>query len=514
MPAKARTSKTSARAPRPDAGHIAKAATPVPIPPVAPFRSIGTTGVAEYGGYVQSRETNAALIGATKWKTLANLCTNVSIVASGVRRVMGLVNVDWRYEAANDSAAAVEIAESVTSIMSDLNKPWPRVARKLGMFRYNGASIASWQAKRRPDGKVGFARIDDRPIHTIEKWIRDEHGDVLAMVQRDPKTGREIVLPRGQTIYLADDTLSNNPEGLGLLRHCVEPAKDLAAFKKNQGIGFETDLRGIPSFAAPLADMVTEAKAAGNTSVDAINAYIAARIEPLTDMMNGHVRGSDTGMLLDSAVYADRVGTLTNVRKWTLELLRGDGVALEEVANAIKARMWEIAIILNIEGLLVGSDGKGGSMAMDVSKQLSLLKFVQGLIDEIVAAVQKDLVERLMWLNGWPLELMPTVKTSKVEQRDIAAIAAALRDLAAAGIVLDPNSEIVYEFMSLMGFTWTGGPEVDELDAAGRREPTPGPEAEPEDGEDPLDPEDDGGGTEGEAAKVEPEKKPVRKRRR
>jgi len=68
--------------------------------------------------------------------------------------------------------------------------------------------------------------------------------------------------------------------------------------------------------------------------------------------------------------------------------------------------------------------------------------------------------------------------------RDIAAISAALRDLATAGIVLDPNSELVYEFMSLMGFTWTGGSIADELDAAGRREP--GEDDEPEVGEDPL----------------------------
>ena len=67
--------------------------------------------------------------------------------------------------------------------------------------------------------------------------------------------------------------------------------------------------------------------------------------------------------------------------------------------------------------------------------------------------MEKDLLQRLWALNGWPVEMMPELAVEDVQYRSIAEITAALREMATAGVILDPTDEAVVEVFEIMGLT-------------------------------------------------------------
>jgi hypothetical protein len=56
-------------------------------------------------------------------------------------------------------------------------------------------------------------------------------------------------------------------------------------------------------------------------------------------------------------------------------------------------------------------------------------------------------------LNGWPEEMMPTLKPESVSFKNAQELAAVLRDLSTAGIQVDRQDEAVQEIMDLMGLS-------------------------------------------------------------
>jgi hypothetical protein len=68
-------------------------------------------------------------------------------------------------------------------------------------------------------------------------------------------------------------------------------------------------------------------------------------------------------------------------------------------------------------------------------------------------AVDSDLIEPLFELNGWDIELKPVLKTEAQAFSNADEMAAALRDLATAGVQVDRQDEAVGEIMDLMGLT-------------------------------------------------------------
>lgn len=102
---------------------------------------------------------------------------------------------------------------------------------------------------------------------------------------------------------------------------------------------------------------------------------------------------------------------------------------------------------------------------------------IDSTLGEIVDSFAKDLLERVWELNGWPEEMQPEMKTEAVQYRDIEQIAAALRDMAAVGAVIDPNDPAVAEVRALLGLSAPEN-ELGEMAAmTGMRPEAPAPTA-------------------------------------
>lgn len=457
----------------------------------SPFSTVGAPGTAIYGGFIVENEKDARLTGREKYRTYSDILANTTIVAAGVRFFLNIIaKAGWTVEPADDSPQAEEIAEQLESIMYDMTTPWHRVVRRTAMGRFYGFSVQEWTAKRNEDGTIGYLDLEPRPQVTIERWDTDESGTVRGIVQREPQGQQEIYLPRGKCVYFVDDTLNDSPEGMGLFRHLVKTAKKLERYEILEAWGFERDLRGIPVGYGPLSEMQQLVNKGDLTQADA-----NALRDPIEKFLQNALKGKDTALFLDSAVYRStgEQQTPSSTKQWEVELLSGEGQSngQEEAASAIERLNREMARVLGVEQLLLGSDS-AGSFALSKDKTQSFGLLVEGTLREIRETYEKDFIDPLFALNGWDESLKPSFKTETVQYRDIEQITSALRDMAQAGGVLAPDDPAINEIRDLLGLSHQ--PEMlDDLDLGGQ--PTRTPTVPSSAGEDEaLEAEDEGEG--------------------
>ena len=418
-------------------------------------KGIGGSTEVVYSGYIDHGETDPRLIGAQRYRTFTNMLVNVTIVSVGTRYFLNLIaNSDWTFDPVKDSSGEVSeeaqrYADLTKEIMHDMKTPWHRVIKRAAGYRYYGFSLQEWTSKRREDGFIGFADVAPRPQSTIERWNVNKDGDVESVVQRGIVYAEEYTINREYLLYMVDDSLNDSPEGAGLYRDILRTSGELLALEKLEGIGFESDLNGIPIGRAPIAELLA---AVANKSMT--EAQMAAELKPMKDFLQNRIKNTALSMMMDSTTYqtTDEKGTPSTVKQWDVELLQGYPGTMNEVARAIERKNREIARVLGIEGLLLGSSSQGSNaLSQDKSHNLDLI--VDSALLEIKASVKKDLVERLWSLNGWPKDLMPNVNTKAAQYRNIEQITSAIKDLAESGAILHPEDPAIDEIRENMGLS-------------------------------------------------------------
>lgn len=429
---------------------------PVARTSAGPFSEVGFGGTAAWGGAVAVTERNPKLIGSNRWKTAEDILTNASIVAAGMRYFLDLTaRPAWRAEAADDKPAAKEAAEFLESVIHGTDTSWSRIIRRSGAYRFPGFGIHEWQAKRRDDGRTGFAKIRRRPAHTIERWDLDEHGEVLGVIQRSPQTSQEVYLPRSKIIYLVDDALSDSPEGMGWYRHLVDPWTRLEKYLKLEAIGFERDLSGIPIGRAPISAIKQMLATQGVEQKD-IDAKAQAMLAGIEDIVRIKSKSPDTGVILDSQPFvaqnSDGTKSVSTVPQWDLQLMTGDPGSVEELGEAIGRTIWDMALIMGVERLLVGREGTG-SLALSEDTSQNLFLNINSTLGDLAEAYDRDFVGPLWALNGLDPELRPTLKVEDASFKDVAKIARVLADMANAGAILAPDDPAIDDVRDLAGIS-------------------------------------------------------------
>jgi hypothetical protein len=416
----------------------------------------GVSGTPIYGGYIVSIESSPELTGTTKYKTFSDTLANVGIVAAGTRYFLNLVaKAGWTVVPPEGSGEAGEkLAETIDTIFKSMDSPWHSVVRRAAMYRFYGFSIQEWTARLHKDGYTGFADVEPRPQITIEQWFRNSYGKIDQVNQRNPQNGNIIELPRRKLVYVVDDSLSDSPEGLGLFRHVALAAKRLQRYEQLEGCGFETDLRGVPIGRAPFAAIQ---EAVNNDKLSKVQKEEI--LAPIKEFMTGHIQSPSNprGLLLDSMTYTtdDDAERPSNVKQWDIDLLKAGSTSQPEVAKAIDRETRNIARILGVEQLLLGESSLG-SFALSKDKSNNFALIIDGTLIELATSFEKDLVDPLFMLNGWPEELKPKLRTESIQYRDIEQVTNSIRNLAASGAMLAPDDPVINTIRRNMGL-----PEID-----------------------------------------------------
>jgi hypothetical protein len=426
-------------------------------PPADPFRESGRMGTAVWGGYVENIEKDRRLVGQNRYKTASDILANVSIVAAGLRFFLNLAAVPiWSVKPAEDlgegksSDEAKRLAEFVQDILDDLDTSWSRIVRRSGMYRFHGFGVQEWTAKRREDGLIGIADVEQRPQHTIERWELADDGTIVGMWQRWPQNGQLLFLPRPKVVYLVDDTFTDSPEGLGLFRHLVEPAERLRRYLKMEGLGYERDMRGLPVGKAPLDELRQRVANGTLAKADAEKA-----VAGLENFLKLQVKEEDSALLLDSAMFREPNADGFNLQgdKWDMKLLTAGASGFADMAKAIDRLTHDMARIIGVESLMLGGQGGGGSRAMSEDKSRNLYLSVDATVKDIAEGFRRDMIGAVWVLNGLPPKLMPKLHTEDVAFKDVAVVAKALADMATAGAILSPDDPAINDVRDLLGLS-------------------------------------------------------------
>ena len=432
-----------------------------------PTKTVGVPGFAAYSGFVVERERNPKVIGFERWRTYSDIAANFSVVAAGVRHYFNLISrTEWTVDPAKDingeesSDQAKAGAEFFESVLHGMETPWAKVARRTSGYRFWGFSTQEWTAKRRADGLFGYLDLFPRPQHTVYRWDVAETGEINGIVQLSPQTGQEIYIPRKKLLYVVDDSLTDQPEGLGLFRHLVEPAQRLEEYLRLEGIGFMRDLSGIPVGKAPFSAL-GDAVAKGVIT----QAEKDQLIRGLEDLVRLQAKAAQTGIILDSQPYESQTDSgiqVSNVAQWGIDLLTGNASGIEGLGKAIERLNREMARVLGVEQIMLGEHS--GSRALSEDKTDAFFLSIEAALMDIAGASAKDLIGPIWALNGLPDRTKPMLRFEAPQRRDVEKITASLRNMATAGAVLAPDDPAIDDVRDLLGLSRQPDPGAAEID--------------------------------------------------
>lgn len=419
--------------------------------PAAPkTKPSGTDGIAAPGGYLWRGERNSSLVGHRLWLSFSDTIANTIVVAAAARYFLNLISgteweVEAREEAGSDGKRAADIVREGL-LEADMARPWAAIVRKAALYKFYGFSIHEWIVRRRQDGLIVFADIQHRPQYTIQWWDKPTETAPLVGVVQQTRMGNRYYLPRERLLYCVDDTLTDSPDGVGMMRHIIEHADRVKRLEELEGISFENDLRGIPLSRAPIAELQALATANGKGA-----SWVEDQLDPLQQFGEHHVKNANLALTLDSSTYKNPQGDISTVPKWALEILKGDGGPLVDVAKAITRVNLEIARAFGAEFMMMGGESSGGSRAMHEDKTSQFGNLIQATLAEIASYARNDLARTLVALNGLDPDLCtPNLLPGAVSTEAVGQICTALLALAQAGAPLLPGDPAVGQLRKRM----------------------------------------------------------------
>jgi hypothetical protein len=435
-------------------------------PAVPPTKPAGADGVSSYGGFIVSGERNPRLQNREKWVTFDNATLNIPIISAAINIWTQLCgSAKWSVEPNKSGGADAQRAADIVTeglIEAQLSTPWRQVVRRQVMKKFRGFALHEVVIRRRSDGMVVIADLLDRPQWTVWRWNKPDEQSAWLGVEQLTLTGETKYVERERLFYSVENTLSATPDGVGLLRQLAEPVRVLELYEQWEGIGFQTDLRGIPLARAPLAKLRAEAAAQGAKTDADIQAYIQGQAKFLVDFLLGHNKRSDQGVLLDSQTFTskDPGQTPSAVAEWAFELIKGGGSGMPEINVAIGRRVRDIARVMNAEFLLLGDTGSG-SDAMHEDKTEMFAAIANSTLDDLADDTRRDIAARLVALNGLdPETCTPTMTHEPVMRAATADACRSLMMMFQAGLnPRDPAINILRNRMDL-----PDAPDIDETD--------------------------------------------------
>lgn len=433
------------------------------VTPPAETKPAGADGVSIIGGFVVSRERDPKLAGVQKWITYDNQTLNIAIIASAVNVWTQLAgSARWTVEPNKRGGKDAEKAADIVTqglLEAQLSTPWRQVVRRQVMKKFRGFAMHEVVLRRRSDDMIVVGDIQDRPQWTIWRWNRPDPQAGWVGVEQQTEIHGTWYIPRERLFYSVENTLSSSPEGIGLLRQTAEPARVFEIYRRFEGIGLQTDLRGIPLALAPLQEIVQAAKAEGAATPAQINAFVRAATNDLVTFLAAHNKDERQGILLDSAMFKDIQGNPTGGRQWGFDLVKGASSSLPDVNTAIGRETRDIARIMCAEWLLLGGEDSGGAYSMHEDKTAMFGLCVNSALEDVADDATRDIATRLVAMNG----LDPETCTPRLVPEPIAtgAVKDACQSLMAmTQAALDPRDKAINVLRGRMSLP--PAPEVDE----------------------------------------------------
>lgn len=445
-------------------------------------RAVGHDGVIAHGGRISTGERNAKLVGSEKWLTYRNSYQHPAVAISLLLRNALFAGVRWSLEENSmGGAPAARGLEVVEQGLLDarLAKPWKRIAAKAGMFWANGVSVHAAALGRRPDGVVTYTDIGHRPPHTFDTWHRKDPQSPWESIGQRISTGETYTLPLSECLYVVNDAVSDSPEGEGVLRFVVERLRRITQYETMEGSEIFSSMGGTPIARVPWEEI--NSKLGENLTEDQIAAERTRATSNITTIVSDRIKTPEKRQyaVLDSATYEGTdPNNITSIKKWDIEIIKGELQGLPEIRKVINDLHLDVARILGVEWVFMGSEG--GAYAMHADKTSMFAATLSGDLAAIASAANQQLVRRLVAANGLDPDLAaPTLVPSPIGSKDVEKVARSLGLIQMAG--LPPNHPAKVALFEMLELPWQDEDSIEQDMMLPRGNGKPPPDEEEED---------------------------------
>lgn len=414
------------------------------LPRVPSSSEIGTTGLHEFDGVIHEEILRRLQwpLGNKVWREMSD---NDSVVGSILFAVEMLIRgVEWDVEPADDSAAALERAEFVKSMMDDMEKPWSEVINDILSFLPFGFSVNELVYKRRNgpqkdkrfsskfnDGAWAWRKLPSRAQDSIEKWIFAEdadgvcRGELKGVIQQPPQGGDDITIPVERFLLFRVNSKKDNPESRSILRNAYRAWYFKKRIEEIEAIGIERDLAGLPAAFMPPHYMEDSASPEQKSVLEAVKQIVTS------------IRNNEQAGIVFPLSYDEQGNKQFDFKLLGRDNGSGKSFDTEQVIQRYDKR---IAGTILADFILLGQQSVG-SFALSSDKTKLFAAAIGAWLESIASVFNSQAIPRLWDLNNWDQSTMPKVTFGDIEKQDMVVLADYFSKLVSSGALM-PDEEL------------------------------------------------------------------------
>lgn len=396
---------------------------------------IGSSGLVTYGGQI-SEESLRKLAGTRGIKTFAEMRDNDDTVGAILFIIDKLLrNVDWTAEPADESPESKRMAEFLDSCTKDMEHSWgDMISEILSMLPFGWSTheivykVRTGLETDNPsyyseydDGMIGWRKLPIRSQETLESWVFNESGDVIAMNQLPPLGGIKRI-PVEKLLLFKTQSYKNNPMGRSILRNAYRPWFFKKRIEEVEGIGIERDLAGLPVAGVPAEILAGNATAEQKATLSAIKKLVT------------NIRRDEQEGVVFPLVYDESGNKL-----YTLDLLSTGGTRQFDTNAIITRYSKAIAMTVLADFIFLGQT-KVGSYALSSDKTDMFSASLGAWLRSIADVFNKQAIPRLMKLNGIERKHWPTLVPSDIEKENVNEFCDNIYKLVGVGALMPDDS--------------------------------------------------------------------------
>lgn len=347
-------------------------------------------------------------------------------------------------------------AKFIEQCLHDMEHSWYKFMCELSYYIPYGFSVHNIVLRKRTyangskydDGKWGIRKLPVRSQRTIKEWVfSDDKRYLLGCKQAqtlasDSYSG-EVFLPIEQLLLFTADSRLENPLGRSPLASIWLTYKYRKEVERQESVGLQRDLQGIPVVRMPSSDM------SGEASDQAKGRYTYMR-----GVVSNLHNNRQAGVVLPSDVGEGKE------RLYDIELMTSKGTKNYDTNEVVRRLNNQILTALGADVLTLGQD-KVGSFSLSGSKTNLSVLMLDSRLKEIADVLNNKLIPIIYQANGWYGEEQARIEFEEFDEIDPAEFAKAVQQIAAVGF-LERTRANINVINRVLGFEQK--PEDEELD--------------------------------------------------
>lgn len=361
---------------------------------------IGATGTTIFSGQLSQNEYNADLRGALGLAIYDKMRRSDARVKFALAVCeLPLRSVSWSIEPASDDDQDVEIAEALESNLMNMSITWDSFLHHALIMLWAGYMIFEKVWDVGDDGVI-LRKLAPRLPQTLYKWNLDDTGGFLGIEQQVfvGMQYKTIPIEAEKLLVFTNDKEGSNFEGVSILRTAYKHWYYKDNLYRIDGIAAERHACGVPLFTHP-----STAKKDDKDRIDQLGQRLYAN-------ESAYVR-------LEDGYTFDIKGLTGSVRDIMPSIQHHDRKILESV----------LADFADL------GSGDKGSWALSKDKSSFFLMALKSVAKNIGDTMNAYCVKQWVDYNYAGITEYPKLKCSKLDTRDVVALANAVSQLLTSG---------------------------------------------------------------------------------